>query len=61
MKSYTKPEVVDAGDDRGRAFPALGLAVATGYLVGKAATSVAKAFDGSFITRNAAGLESVIA
>lgn len=61
MKHYSKPEVTDAQNDRGRAFPALGLAVATGYLVGKAATAVAKAFEASFISTNAAIPESVIA
>lgn len=60
MKQYTKPEVTDAQNDRGRAFPALGLAAVTGYLVGKAATSVAKSFDGVFITMNVAVPESVI-
>ena len=61
MKQYTKPEVTDALNDRGRAFPALGLAVATGYLVGKAATAVGKAFEASYISLNVAVPESVIA
>ncbi len=61
MKKYVKPEIINAQNDTGRAFPALGLAVATGYLVGKAATSVAKAFDSSRITLSPAALESVTA
>lgn len=50
MKSYTKPEVVDAQNDRGRAFPAVGLALAGGYLVGKAATALGRAMDGILST-----------
>ena len=61
MKQYNKPEVIDAQNDRGRAFPALGLAAATGYLVGKAATSVARSFEVDFTAMNMACLESVIA
>ncbi len=61
MKEYSKPEVIDAQSDRGFAFPALGLAAVGGYLAGKAATSVAKAFEVDFTAMNAARLESVIA
>ncbi|MBQ7219410.1 MAG: hypothetical protein IJS28_00350 [Synergistaceae bacterium] len=61
MKSYTKPEVIDAQNDRGRAFPAVGLAVATGYLAGKAATALGKAFDATRISMNVAVPECVIA
>ena len=60
MKEYSKPEIIDAQGDVGFAFPALGLAVATGYLVGKAATSVAKSFEVNFSAMTPAGLESVL-
>lgn len=46
MKDYTKPEVTDAIQDRGRAFPAVGLALAGGYVLGKAATALGKAMEG---------------
>ena len=45
MKEYSKPEVIDAVND-GRAFPAVGLALAGGYVLGKAATAIGKAMDG---------------
>lgn len=61
MKEYNKPEVMSMNGDRGRAFPAVGLAVATGYLVGKAATALGKAFEASYISANIAVPECVIA
>ena len=60
MKHYSKPEVTDANNNRGRAFPAVGLALAGGYVIGKAATALGKAFEASFISTNAAIPESVI-
>ena len=60
MKHYSAPKVTDTRNDRGFAFPALGLAVATGYLVGKAATAVGKTFEASLISPNVPLPESVI-
>ena len=60
MKEYSEPKVTDVNNEGGFAFPALGLAVATGYLVGKAATAVAKSFEASFISGNVPLPESVI-
>lgn len=61
MKEYTKPDVTDALNDRGRAFPAVGLALAGGYLIGKLATGLGKAIGDSVTSMNVAALESVIA
>ena len=60
MKSYTKPEVIDAQNDRSRAFPAIGLALAGGYVIGKIATSFAKVFEASYISLNVTVPERVI-
>ncbi|MBQ4468981.1 MAG: hypothetical protein IJR35_10705 [Synergistaceae bacterium] len=60
MKEYSEPKVIGVNGETGFAFPALGLAVATGYLVGKAATAVAKTFEASLISPNVPLPESVI-
>lgn len=43
MKHYSKPEVTDAIDGRGRAFPAIGLALIGGYAAARVATSAVNA------------------
>ena len=61
MKTYTKPEVISTSDDRGRAFPAVGLALAGGYIVGKLATGLGKAIGDSILSTGVAVPESVTA
>ena len=61
MKSYTKPEVINATDGTERAFPAVGLALAGGYIIGKLATGLGKAIGDSVLPISIAIPESVIA
>ena len=61
MKEYRKPEVTSATNGRGRAFPAVGLALAGGYVIGKLATGLGKAIGDDIVSLKAAALESVIA
>ena len=43
MKQYSKPEIIDVQGDRGRAFPAIGLALIGGYAAARVATSAVNA------------------
>ncbi len=61
MKEYRKPEVVNIADDIGRAFPAIGLALAGGYVIGKAAVGLGKKIGGGIMSIDIAVPESVIA
>ncbi len=61
MKDYVKPEITESVHDDGRAFPAVGLALAGGYVLGKAATALGKAMDGIISSQGVRIPEGVIA
>lgn len=62
MKEYTKPAITDTFVDVKMAFPAVGLALVGGYVVGKAVKSVTNAvFENNVNSTMIAIPESVIA
>ena len=61
MKDYVKPEVTESVHDDRMAFPALGLALVGGYVLGKAATAIGKVMDGIISSQGVRIPESVIA
>ncbi len=61
MKQYTKPEVTNITEDRGRVFPAIGLALAGGYVLGAAAAALGRTFGKGITEINISVPESVTA
>lgn len=58
MKEYKKPEVINSTGDRGRAFPAIGLALIGGYAAARIATSAVNAVTNA-LEGNVTSVESL--